>query len=288
MPTRPERRLLGRYSDRSRLLGWILLLLSLIVILVGNSIPDPWGTVVVAFGGSMVPAAVLNAWLDPLLREQAAMDIYDVLQIKESVATSGILRVESATKVDLDAQLRNATRIDVLPLHARDWAKRDFERIRAACAHRAISVRVFLSAPEAEWCAVDAHRTRGDAEAVARELLQLPDQILGSWDRGATHPQSSIEVFYYNGVPSIGLSATDGFVAVELGAAVREEEVPQASQTLVFEADSSIGKWVIRQLEFQADLDEPPTSAGVRPLTIAAANVGTPARGVGADGGNSA
>lgn len=260
-------RLLAAYVERARLLGWILFLLSVIVIIIGSAIMEPpWGTVVVAFGGALVPAAVVNAGFDPLLREQAANDIHAVFKIHESVTKHGLVAMEAGLSFDLTDVLRRSTDVQAMPLSPRSWRDRDFPSVLTVARERPIAVSVYLPSPDDDICAMIARRDRGDADATRRELIVLPDLLTQAWDEAQVHPGSRLEVLYYAGVPGFGAMCTDNQALIELGAAAREDKVGRQSYVIAFDGRADTHAWLKRQLSFAAYEDLPPSSAGIRPL----------------------
>lgn len=258
-------RLLTRYAQHSRLLGWILFLTSVIVIGVGIFVGDGLGVLISAVGGSLMPAAIVNAWLDPLLREDAARDMKDLLDIRSSVVDTGFLAARRSSNFEVGAFVGRTNVIDILPLNHRDWMNRDYSTILELCKASAVTVRIFLSAPDEPWCTVLAHRNNSDVESVRDQLTRLPDQLLRAWDAAHPHGGSRIEIFYFDGVQTNGLMLCDGGVAIEFGPAVRDEEVKVPGHVLTFDSTSDVGAWVKRQLAFGSG-QSPPIAAGLRPL----------------------
>jgi hypothetical protein len=242
-----------------------LVLVAVVVIGVGIYVGGGWGVFITAVGGSLMPAALVNAWLDPLLREDAAHDMKALLDVREDLVATGFLAARRSPAFEVGTFVGRTNQLDVLPLNTRDWMNRDYAKILTLCTASAVNVRVFLSAPDEPWCTLLAHRENLEAGAIRDQLMRLPDQLLRAWDAAHPHVGSRIEIFFYDGVPSTGITLCDGGVAVELGPAIRDEEVKVPGHVLSFATDSDMDTWARRQLPSDSG-QSPPTSAGLRPL----------------------
>lgn len=260
-----QQRLLTRYAKHSRLLGWILFLAALIIITLGIWVIDgDLGTLLAAVGGALMPPALVNAWLDPALREDAARDMKELLDIREDLVSTGFQDASPARTFLINELARRTTRLDLLPLQVDSWKNRDFAEVVSLCSRFSVTVRLYLPAPDEPWCEVIAHRSNLDAKTVASSLRDLPDQLLNTWELGDPKSGSSLEIFYYDGVPSLGLIRSDNGSAVEFGPAVRDEPIQIPGHVFSFESDSAVDKWVEKQFTWREG--RPPVSAGMRPL----------------------
>lgn len=220
-----------------------------------------------------MPAAIVNAWLDPLLREDAARDMKVLLDVREDLVATGFRAAWRSPSFPIRTFVGRTNELDVLPLNIGEWMNRDYAEILELCTTNAVAVRIFLSAPDEPWCRLLAHRMNLDAETIRLQLIRLPDQLLRAWDAASPHARSRIEIFFYDGVASTGITLCDGGVAVEIGPAVRDEEVRVPGHVLSFDSDSELSSWARRQVLFGSD-QRTPTSAGLRPLPKAQAQLG--------------
>lgn len=259
-------RLLPKYAQHSKLLGWILALVSVIVIGIGVYVGDGWGVFIGSVGASLMPVAIVNAWLDPLLREDAARDLRILFDVREDLVTTGFRGAVRSPLFRLSEFVGRTNELAMVPLNISEWINRDYETVLDLCSDRAVRVRVYISAPDEPWTSLLAHRENIEPEAIRKRLLGTPDQLLRAWDAATPHGDSSIEIFFYDGVASTGLTVCDSGIAVEIGSTVRDEEVKSPGQILWFERESEFGKWGYRQVAFDR-IPQPPTSAGLRPLS---------------------
>lgn len=241
-----------------------MLISAVLIIGVGIYVGGAWGIFISAVGGSVMPAALVNAWLDPLLREDAAHDMKVLLDVRADLDATGFMAAWRSTAFDIRRFIGRTNSIDVLPLSLRDWMNRDYATLLEICAASAVKVRIYLPAPDEPWCSVLAHRDHLESNAVHDQLIRMPDQLLRAWDASPPHMGSRIEVFFFDGVPSTGITLCDGGAAVEVGPAVRDEEVKVPGHVLAFEFNSAVDNWARRQLSFGGE--SRPTSAGLRPL----------------------
>lgn len=260
-----QQRLLARYAEHSHLLGWVLVFFAALVIGMGVYVGGGWGVFISAVGGALMPAALVNAWLDPLLREDAARDMKALLDIRADLDATGFLAAWRTPAFDVRTFVGRTNEIAVLPLNLREWMNRDYATLLDLCAASAVSLRVYLSAPDEPWCTVLAHRDNREPETVRNELIRLPDQLLRAWDASRPHAGSEVEIFFFDGVPSTGITLCDGGAAIEVGPAVRDEEVKVPGHVLSFDSRSDVDVWARRQFSF-GNGQRPPTSAGLRPL----------------------
>lgn len=260
-----QQRLLARYAQHSHLLGWILVFFAALVIGVGVYVGGGWGAFVSAVGGALMPAALVNAWLDPLLREDAARDMKALLDIRADLDATGFLAAWRSSAFDVRTFVGRTNEIAVLPLNFQEWMNRDYATLLDLCAASAVNLRVYLSAPDEPWCTVLAHRENRDPETIRNELIRLPDQLLRAWDASGPHADSEVEIFFFEGIPSSGITLCDGGAAIEIGPAVRDEEVKVPGHVLSFASRSAVDVWARRQFSF-GNGQKPPTSAGLRPL----------------------
>lgn len=131
--TTQHHRLLAKYARHSRLLGWILALFAVLVIGAGVSIGGGWGVFVGAVGASLLPVAIVNAWLDPLLREDAAHDLRVLLDVREDLIATGFQGACRSPAFDIGNFVGRTNELDIVPLNISDWVNRDYNKILELC-----------------------------------------------------------------------------------------------------------------------------------------------------------
>jgi hypothetical protein len=259
-------RVLGRYVERSIALGLGLLIPATGLLVAAAFAEGTAGVILSNLGSAVGTVAILSLLYDPFLRDILAAEIFEKLQLRDSVIRAGLVDIGEAHDFSASDAFRVSPSADILPLDPIDWAQREYTAILRAARDHAIAVRVFLPSPDpGPALIVLADRLGIGDEEMTRQLRLLPDELVAAWDRSACHRDSTLTVLQFEGIPAVGLLVHAGAVVYDIGPSLGFDPTEHRSTRLAHVAGSPAAEWAAGQLRFSGRAD--PVVAGLRPVT---------------------
>jgi hypothetical protein len=217
-------------------------------------------------GSAIATVAILSLLYDPFLRDIMAAEIFDRLQLRDSVVRSGLMDIGDSRSFTTPDAFAVTSEVDILPLHPLDWARHEFgDVIRAAADHR-LAVKVYLpSCEHGAPLSVIADRLGTGEDELSGKLRLLPEQLVAAWDVGGCRQESTLTVYQFDGVPAVGLVVHATATVLEVGPSVAFEATEHRTVRFSHSPKSQIAAWARRQLRFAGRQEL--IVVGIRPVT---------------------
>ena len=188
-----------------------------VVIAAGVVIEDVAGTVIASIGAILITVAVLSIVYDAYLKDVLIGEIFDALEIQQSLQAIDVRGVLRKDQVDLAELLGDAVEIRVLPLDPVSWVHQDWDRIAAYAGTAAVPISVYLPSHNGPHMEVLARRLNLLPAELEKQIARLPDQLVTSWDqKEAGAGGSRLQVILYEAMPAVGVLTTGRRMLLEV------------------------------------------------------------------------
>lgn len=266
---------LRRYVDSAVKAGLALLTVAIGLLALGAALGGTGGVIVATVGAALCTVAILNFLFEPYQKDALVREVLERVGVQQSIIQAELRHVGATRDLALPALLGQSHSVRALPLDPLRWPTDQFRHLLVHATSHAAAIEVFVPAPESAAVQPLADRLRTGVSELGEWLERLPDELGKVWDEEQRHPNATLRVMRYTGVPGIGLLLCEACAILEVGFAVRMAALDLSSQALVYAPDSDTAAWVRKQLSFAGDT-LPPTAAGARPLQISQPRGGQP------------
>jgi hypothetical protein len=255
---------LTRYIERSVLLGAILCIPAVVLLVVSAVLGGTAGVVLATIGGAILTVALLSFLYDPFLKDVLAREIFERLEIRESVGRAGLQSIEMTRDLRLGELIAGSRSIRVLPYDPLEWAGAQYGSLLTLARDTPVNVEVYLPAADDPFTEILSDRLRVGEPEVRARLNALALELGQAWDAEARHEGATLRVWRYTGLCATGLLECDSRVVIEVGPSLRYPLADRTTISLVFTHDSPPADWLKRQFMFPEQ--EGPSRADERPL----------------------
>jgi hypothetical protein len=241
---------LTRYIERSVLVGLGLALPAVALLILSAVVGEALGVILATIGGAILTIALLSFLYDPFLKDLLAQEIFDRLEIRESVSKAGLRDIIATREVALAPLLVGARKIDILPYDPIEWARDEYRALLGLARQNSLEINVYLPAADDPFVEVLSDRLRmGEAE-VRSQLNSLALEFGQAWDSEPRHSEAKLFVWRFTGLPGAGLLLSEPCAVVEIGPALRYPVADRTTLSLIFEGNAEWAEWITRQLAF--------------------------------------
>lgn len=192
-------------------------MLGIVLVAIGTVLGEILGTVVAAVGSIFITVAVLSVIYDAFLKDVLLGEVYAVMGIQENVQSVDLREITLKDQIMLPEFLEDTEEIKAVPLDPESWIHTDWRHLVERASAQAVTVSVYIPDHDSPHIDVLAARLRTDRHQLSARIAELPDRLAESWDenQGSLYG-STLRVYLYSTVPSVGLLVTDRDILVEV------------------------------------------------------------------------